>query len=130
MSHRKTILLVDDNDIMRALLRSMLRGEEYEVVGEARDGATAIEMAERLHPHIVCLDVVMPKMDGITALRGIKASSPEIDVVMITGSASAENVQEAIASGASGFIVKPFNAARVLDTLARVVALRAARRSG
>jgi len=119
-SRRTTVLIVDDNDIMRTLLRGILRGDDYEIVGEARNGAAAVEMAERLKPHIVCMDVLMPEMDGLEALAEIRAASPTINVVMVTGNASPENVQEAIANGAAGFIVKPFNAAKVLDTLSRV----------
>ena len=79
----------------------------------------ALELIERIKPDIVCMDVMMPEMDGLEALQSIKASHPEILVVMITGNPSVENVQESIQGGASGFIVKPFNAAKVLDTLNR-----------
>jgi len=120
MPKRLPICIVDDNDLMRTLLRSLLRGENYEVVGEARNGKIALEMIGRVTPRIVCMDVVMPEMDGLEALREIKEKYPEIAVVMITSNASAENVQEAIDNGASGFIVKPFNAAKVIDTLAKV----------
>lgn len=120
MPKRLPICIVDDNDLMRALLRSLLRGETYEVVGEARNGKIALEMIGRVTPRIVCMDVVMPEMDGLKALREIKEKYPAIAVVMITSNASAENVQEAIENGASGFIVKPFNAAKVIDTLAKV----------
>ncbi len=124
---RSRILIVDDNDMMRTLLRGILRAEEFDVVGEARNGSAAVDMCERLKPDIVCLDVMMPEMDGLAALRSIKAAQADIDVVMITANASPDNVKEAMDNGASGFIVKPFNAARVLDTLARVVAGRAGR---
>lgn len=124
---RASVLIVDDNDLMRTLLRGILRGEEYDVAGEARNGAAAVEMSERLKPDIVCLDVMMPEMDGLEALQAIKAAQPDISVVMISGNASADNVREALAQGAAGFIVKPFNAARVIDTLDRV---RNARASG
>jgi len=117
---RTTIMLVDDNDIMRSLLRGMLRSEAYEIVGEARNGHVAVEMAERLKPDIICLDVVMPEKDGLEALSEIKAARPETEIVMITASADPDTVQESIMNGASGFIVKPFNAARVLDTLEKV----------
>ncbi|MFZ2267348.1 MAG: response regulator [Azonexus sp.] len=113
-------MIVDDNDMMRSILRAMLRGEEYEVVGEARNGQIAVDMAERLKPDIVCLDVMMPEMDGLAALTAIKAARPETGIVMITSNTDPETVQEAIMGGASGFIVKPFNAARVLDTLEKV----------
>lgn len=118
---RTSIMIVDDNDMMRSILRAMLRGEEYEVVGEARNGAIAVDMADRLKPDIVCLDVMMPEKDGLEALAEIKAARPETAVVMITSNANPDTVQEAIMGGAGGFIVKPFNAARVLDTLEKVV---------
>lgn len=117
---RSSVLIVDDNDMMRGILRGILRGNEYDVVGEARNGNQAIEMAERLKPDIVCLDVMMPEKDGLEALPEIKVARPETEIVMITSNADPETVQEAIQNGASGFIVKPFNAAKVLDTLARV----------
>lgn len=117
---RISIVIVDDNDMMRSILRSMLRGDEYEVVGEARNGLIAVNIADRLKPDIVCLDVIMPEKDGLDALCEIKAARPETEVVMITSSADPETVQESIQNGASGFIVKPFNAARVLGTLEKV----------
>lgn len=117
---RISIMIVDDNDMMRGILRSMLRGEAFDVIGEARNGVIAVEMAERLKPDIVCLDVVMPEKNGLEALGEIKAKRPETEVVMITSNADPETVQESIQNGASGFIIKPFNAARVLDTLEKV----------
>jgi two-component system chemotaxis response regulator CheY len=117
---RISIVIVDDNDMMRSLLRGMLRGEEYDVVGEARNGLAAVDMVERLKPDIVCMDVVMPEKNGIEALCEIKARQPETEVVMVTGNADPGTVQESIQNGAGGFIIKPFNAARVLDTLEKV----------
>ncbi|MBL8450749.1 MAG: response regulator [Dechloromonas sp.] len=124
---RATVMIVDDNDMMRTLLRGILRAENYEVIAEARHGASAVEQAQLLKPRIVCMDVVMPEMDGLEALREIKSANPAIDIVMITGNACGDTVQEAIQNGASGFIVKPFNAAKVLDTLERVLAGKAIR---
>lgn len=125
MAKRRTsIMIVDDNDMMRSILRSILRGEEYDVIGEARNGSIAVEMAERIKPDIICLDVVMPEKDGLEALCEIKAARPETEIVMVTSNADPETVQEAIQNGASGFIIKPFNAARVLDTLEKVAARR------
>lgn len=116
-----SVVIVDDNDIMRSLLRGMLRAEkEFEVIGEARNGETAVELVKRLKPQIVCMDVMMPIMTGIDALREIHMEFPDIAVVMITGNASAENVQESIENGAAAFIVKPFNAAKVIKTLTAV----------
>ena len=115
-----SIVIVDDNDMMRSILRSMLRGDVYEVIGEARNGVLAVEMAGRLKPDIVCLDVIMPEKNGLDALCEIKVARPETEVVMIISNADPETVQELIQNGASGFIIKPFNAARVLDTLEKV----------
>lgn len=115
--HQPKVLIVDDNDLMRTLLRGMLRGEEYQVVGEARNGIQAVEMVQKIKPDIVCLDVMMPEMDGLEALQAMKQAKPDLIVVMITGNPSVENVQESIQHGAAGFIVKPFNTAKVLDTL-------------
>lgn len=120
MAKRIPICIVDDNDLMRTLLRGLLRGENYDVVGEARNGKMAVDLVERVSPRIVCMDVMMPEMDGLEALREIREKHPEVAVVMITSNASADNVKEAIDNGASGFIVKPFNAAKVIDTLAKV----------
>lgn len=111
------VLIVDDNDMMRSLLRGLLRSEHYQVVGEARNGALALDFIEKIMPDIVFLDVMMPEMDGLEALQVIKAKYPEIVVVMITGNPSVENVQESIQRGASGFVVKPFNSAKVLNAL-------------
>ena len=111
------VLLVDDNDLMRTLLRGILRSESCQVVGEAKNGLIALDLVEKLAPDVVFLDVMMPEMDGLEVLQNIKEKHPGIRVIMITGNPSVENVQESIQGGASGFIVKPFNTAKVLDTL-------------
>jgi two-component system chemotaxis response regulator CheY len=121
MSQRRlSVIIADDNDMMRSILRGMLRGEEYDVVGEARNGLHAVDMVERLKPDIVCMDVVMPEKNGVEALCEIKAKLPETEVIMVTSNSDPETVQESIQNGASGFIIKPFNAARVLDTLEKI----------
>lgn len=117
---RITIVIAEDNDMMRSILRAMLRGEEYDVIGEARNGQAAIDIVARLKPDIVCMDVIMPEKSGIEALCEIKAANPAIEVVMVTGNSDPETVQESIMNGASGFIIKPFNTARVLDALEKV----------
>lgn len=113
------VLIADDNDLMRTLLRGILRNEDFVIVGEARTGVGAVEMADRLRPNLICLDVMMPEMDGIEALQEIKSKHPEIVVIMVTGNASKENVQEALEYGAAGFVVKPYNPATVLETINR-----------
>jgi two-component system chemotaxis response regulator CheY len=117
---RTSILIAEDNDMMRSILRGILRGEAYDVIGEARNGLQVIEMAERLKPDIICMDVMMPEKDGIAATAEIKTARPETEIVMITSNADPETVQDSIQNGASAFIVKPFNAAKVLNTLAKI----------
>lgn len=118
------ILIVDDNDMTRAMLRALLRGEDYDVVGEAGNGEQAIEMAQRLKPDIVCLDIEMPKMGGLEALAQIRQILPPPAVLMVTANTERETVQTAIANGAAGYIVKPFNAGRVLAAIEAAVARR------
>ena len=117
----RTILIVDDNDLMRTLLRGILRSDAYQIIGEARNGIIALEFIAKSKPDIVFLDVMMPEMGGLEALQAIKAKHPEIIVIMITGNPSVENVKESIQGGAGGFIIKPFNSAKVLDTLVRAI---------
>ena len=116
-----SVLIVDDNDLMRTLLRGILRGEIFQVTSEAKNGVLALESIEKSKPDIVFLDVMMPEMDGLETLQAIKAKHPEIIVIMITGNPSAENVKESIQGGAGGFIIKPFNSAKVMETLARAI---------
>ena len=117
---RISIMIAEDNDMMRSILRGILRGEEYDVVGEARNGVQAVEMAERMKPDIICMDFMMPEKDGIAAMAEIKTARPETEVIMITSNADPDTVQDSIQNGASAFIVKPFNAAKVLTCLAKI----------
>ena len=109
INKRLSVAIVDDNDMMRAILRGMLRGEAFDVVGEARNGTLAVDLAERLKPDIICMDVMMPEKNGLEAMAEIKAARPETQIVMITSNADPETVQDAIQNGAAGFIIKPFN---------------------
>ena len=117
---RISVVIADDNDMMRSILRGMLRGEEYDVIGEASNGVAAVDLVGRLKPDVVCMDVVMPEKNGIEALCEIKASQPTVEVIMVTSNSDPETVQESIQNGACGFIIKPFNSARVLDTLEKI----------
>jgi len=117
-----TVLVVDDNDTTRAMLRGILRHEGADVVGEAKDGVTAIAACRKLKPQLVCLDVLMPNSNGVDVLKGIRADLPGTRVLMVTGSADRETVQASIQAGASGYVVKPFNAARVVDAVRQALA--------
>lgn len=118
----KRVLIVDDNSIMRMLLRTLLRGEEYVVVGEASNGEQALEFAERLLPDIVCLDIEMPKIGGLEVLPQIRQRVPTALVLMVTSHTDRETVQAAIDKGAAGYILKPFSAGRVLEAIAAAIA--------
>lgn len=117
-----SVVIVDDNDTTRAMLRAILRAEGIEVVGEAKEGASALALVRRLQPSMVCLDVMMPSVGGIEVLAQIKAESPGIRVLMVTGSTDRDTVQAAIEGGASGYLVKPFNGAKVVAAVEAALA--------
>ncbi len=101
------VLLVDDQTIVRQGLRSLLSLEsDIVVVGEAADGAQAVDMVQRLSPDIVLLDVRMPNMDGLEALRRIKRLAPKVSVIMVTLYDNPDYLLEAVAAGAAGYILK------------------------
>lgn len=111
------VLIVDDYDMTRTLLRIILRGQNFEVVGDATDGVMAVEMCQRLKPDIVLLDVVMPKLNGIEVLAKLKSMNSMPLVLMVTSAEEERVVAQAMQSGASGYILKPFNTASVIETL-------------
>jgi two-component system, chemotaxis family, chemotaxis protein CheY len=121
MEIKATIVVVDDDSMMREMLRLMLRGEDYSVVGEASNGREAITQCEKYKPDLVLLDIMMPKMDGLQALEEIRKVSPESIVLMVSADATMDKVAEAIKKGASGFVVKPLKASSVLDRIAMVL---------
>lgn len=121
---KKRILLIEDNEISRTLLRTMLRNSGYDVIGEARDGVSGLEMVNRLLPDLVCLDVVMPKLDGMQVLAELRRKMPDIPVLMITGRTDREAVENMIKEGATGIVVKPFNTSKVLEAVERSLASR------
>ena len=120
-SNKPTVVVVDDDDAIRAILETILYAGDFEIVGEATDGKAAVEACKLHRPEVVLLDINMPGVDGLTALRLIKKGLPATQVIMISGDSTMERVKEAVASGASGFIVKPFNAERVLDDITAVL---------
>ncbi|WP_395004584.1 response regulator [Undibacterium sp.] len=124
-----SVLIVDDNDMTRETLRVILRHDGYNVVGEALDGDGALDMAIRLKPDVILLDVVMPKVSGIDALKSIRMVMQNVFVLMVTANKDQETVAEAVKSGISGYIIKPFNAKKVLDTIQGVSAKVRASRS-
>ena len=118
----KNILICDDAAFMRMMIKDILTKNGYNVVGEAENGAKGIEKYNELKPDLVLMDITMPEMDGIAALKGIKAADPKASVIMCSAMGQQAMVIESIQAGAKDFIVKPFQADRVLEAVKKVVA--------
>ena len=103
-----TVLIVDDAAFMRISIKNMLTKNGYEVIGEAENGKIGLEKFKELSPDIVTMDITMPEMDGLTALKEILKVNPAAKVVMVSAMGQEAMVRDAIISGAKGFIVKPF----------------------
>jgi two-component system chemotaxis response regulator CheY len=108
------ILIVDDAAFMRKVLADALSGGGHEVVGEAANGADAVTRFREVHPDVTTLDITMPEVDGLQALREILAVDPAAKVVMCSALGAEDKVLEAVRGGAKDFVVKPFLAERVL----------------
>ena len=107
------LMIVDDALIMRMKIKDIATAAGWTVVAEAKDGEEAIELYEEHHPDLVTLDMVMPRLDGLAALRGIRRANPNAQVVMVSAVDQREKLRECITSGAMDFIVKPFDPARL-----------------
>lgn len=118
---RIRILVVDDHPIVRQGLKTLLEGHSgWEVIGEASDGAEALEKAKDLNPDVMVLDVTMPRMNGLEACRLLRRQSPALEILFVTQHDSPQMMREALEAGARGYVVKS-NAAR--DLLAAVEAV-------
>ena len=117
----KSVLICDDAAFMRMMIKDILTKNGYNVVGEAENGAKAIEKYNETKPDLVLMDITMPEMDGIQALKKIKESDPKAMVIMCSAMGQQAMVIESIQSGAKDFIVKPFQADRVLEAVKKVV---------
>ncbi|RDW17825.1 response regulator [Oceanobacillus chungangensis] len=115
------ILVVDDAAFMRMMIKDILTKNGFEVVGEAQDGAQAVEKYKELSPDLVTMDITMPEMDGITALKNIKAFNPEAKIIMCSAMGQQAMVIDAIQAGAKDFIVKPFQADRVIEAIQKAL---------
>jgi two-component system chemotaxis response regulator CheY len=115
------ILIVDDAAFMRMMIRDILTKNGYEVVGEAQDGAQAIEKYKELSPDLITMDITMPEMDGITALKEIRKLDMNEKVIMCSAMGQQAMVIDAIQAGAKDFIVKPFQADRVIEAIKKTL---------
>lgn len=117
----KRVLLVDDAAFMRMMLKDILTQGGYEVIGEAGDGVEGVESYRTLQPDFVTLDIVMPNMDGLAALKAILEADPGATVIMVSAMGQDALIQEASSTGAKGFIVKPFRPQAVLETVQQIL---------
>ena len=117
----KNILICDDAAFMRMMIKDILTKNGYNIAGEAENGAKAVEKYNETKPDLVLMDITMPEMDGIQALKKIKEIDPSSCVIMCSAMGQQAMVIEAIQSGAKDFIVKPFQAERVLEAVKKVV---------
>ncbi|MFG6118264.1 MULTISPECIES: response regulator [Thalassobacillus] len=115
------ILIVDDAAFMRMMLKDILTQHGYVVAGEAQDGKEAIEKFEEIIPDLVTMDITMPEMDGISALKVIKQNHPNAKIIMCSAMGQQAMVIEAIQAGAKDFIVKPFQAERVVEAVQKAI---------
>ncbi|MCA1053638.1 response regulator [Rossellomorea aquimaris] len=116
-----TILVVDDAKFMRITLGNMLTTSGHTVIGEAENGAEAVEKYAELQPDLVTMDITMPEMNGIEAVKRILEEDPKAKVIMCSAMGQQKIVVEAIENGAKDFIVKPFDDVRVEDAIKRVL---------
>lgn len=117
----KNILICDDAAFMRMMIKDILTKNGYNIVGEAENGQKAVERYTELKPDLVLMDITMPEMDGIAALKKIKELDAGASVIMCSAMGQQAMVIESIQSGAKDFIVKPFQPDRVLEAVQKVV---------
>jgi two-component system, chemotaxis family, chemotaxis protein CheY len=116
------VLVVDDAAFMRKLVTDALTSGGHEVVGEAGNGVEAVDRYQQLKPDVTTLDITMPEKDGLTALKDIIALDPGARVVMCSALGQESKVLESIKLGAKDFVVKPFQAPRVLEAVGKALA--------
>ena len=117
----KNVLVCDDAAFMRMMIKDILSKNGYNIAGEAENGAKAVEKYNELKPDLVLMDITMPEMDGIQALKAIKQGDPNATVIMCSAMGQQAMVIESIQAGAKDFIVKPFQADRVLEAVRKAV---------
>ena len=115
------IMIVDDTAFMRMMLREIITNNGYEVVAEAENGKEAVQFFRQHKPELVTMDITMPEMDSIAALKEIKRMDPGARIIICSAMGQKDRVVDAITSGAADFIVKPFQREKVLETLAKAL---------
>ncbi len=116
-----TVLVCDDAVFMRSMVSDILLQAGFQIVGEAENGAQAVEKYKSLRPDLVTMDIIMPEMGGIEAVREITRFDPEARILMCSAMGQQALVDEAVQAGAKDFVVKPFQPSRVLEAVQRVL---------
>lgn len=117
----KRVLITDDALFMRVTLKNILTKGGYEIAGEAANGVESVELYKQTKPDLVTMDITMPEMDGISAVKEIKKHDPQANVIMCTAMGQKNMVMEAVAAGAKDFIVKPFQPEKVLEAIQKLI---------
>ncbi|REE91536.1 two-component system chemotaxis response regulator CheY [Paenibacillus taihuensis] len=115
------IMVVDDAAFMRKMIKEILTEGGHEVIGEAADGVEAISVYKSCNPDLVTMDITMPEMDGIAAVKALKQLNSEIKVIMCSAMGQQAMVLDAITAGALDFVVKPFQKDRVLEAVRKLL---------
>jgi two-component system chemotaxis response regulator CheY len=115
------ILIVDDAAFMRMMIKDILSKNGYEIVGEAENGKVALEKYQQLRPELTTMDITMPEMDGISAVKEIRKVDPKANIIMCSAMGQQAMVIDAIQAGAKDFIVKPFQPDRVLEAVRKAL---------
>ena len=118
----KKILLCDDAAFMRMMLKNILTKASYEIVGEAENGQDVVNKVKTLNPDLIMMDITMPEMNGIEALKEIKAINKDTKVIMCSALGQKEMIMQCIKEGAMDFVVKPFEEQRVLEAVGKAFA--------
>lgn len=118
------VLVADDTQFMRANLKIILERNQIQVVGEADNGIKAVKLYDDLKPDVVTMDITMPGMDGIEAVRQIRKKDPNAKIVMVTALGQEMFVREAVVAGAKNFIVKPFKEDKIVEIINKLAAVK------
>lgn len=117
------ILIVDDTAFMRRLLKNIFLGSGFQTIYEAENGKQAVKLYKQYKPDLVTMDIIMPEMNGIDALKQIKSIDPNANVIMCTAVGQEQMVIMAIKCGARGYIIKPFQASKVVEEVKKVLGM-------
>jgi two-component system chemotaxis response regulator CheY len=117
----KRVLVVDDASFMRMSISMMLKKHNFEIIGEAENGVEGVRKYKELKPDIVTMDITMPEISGIEALKQIREFDPKANVIMITAMGQEALVREAVMNGAKSFLVKPFKEEQLINVLNKIL---------